>query len=306
MKQERRRMKMNEQAAAQGTPSSGGPSYTTDSVAFSLAKHGFEGFVVRTLFLDGVPWFVAADVCRALDLTPHKGSFGGHLGKLDHDDKKQISRDAVMAATTTPGLNLDGSAAGARERSDAGPERADDPLVLEKAPQTWIVSESGLYTLALRSRWATTPGTFAYRFRRWLTKEVLPEIRRTGSYAPNGRSDDVITLSRLDVPVRYIVMSAPGRPPHVRQMPIEAILGERTALDCEGLCYALKTIENWWHKVQQRESVGGNPRGGFALARLAQAIIDGAWTANQYLWVNQTHNPAATAHETRNLSTLDG
>ncbi|EBA1891600.1 BRO-like protein [Salmonella enterica] len=45
-----------------------------------------------------------------------------------------------------------------------------------------IISESGLYTLILRCRDAVTPGTIPYRFRKWVTCEVLPQIRRTGRY----------------------------------------------------------------------------------------------------------------------------
>lgn len=45
-----------------------------------------------------------------------------------------------------------------------------------------VISESGLYTLIIRSRKATTPGTVQHRFRRWVTSEVLPTIRKTGSY----------------------------------------------------------------------------------------------------------------------------
>ncbi|WP_293372310.1 BRO family protein, partial [Nevskia sp.] len=45
-----------------------------------------------------------------------------------------------------------------------------------------IISESGLYTLILRCRDATTPGTVAHRFRKWVTAEVLPALRRTGRY----------------------------------------------------------------------------------------------------------------------------
>jgi hypothetical protein len=43
-----------------------------------------------------------------------------------------------------------------------------------------IVSESGLYALVFRSRKAT-----AQEFRKWVTREVIPQIRRTGAYAPN-------------------------------------------------------------------------------------------------------------------------
>ena len=48
--------------------------------------------------------------------------------------------------------------------------------------QLSIVSESGLYTLALRCRNAMKVSTTPYRFRRWVTAEVLPAIRKTGRY----------------------------------------------------------------------------------------------------------------------------
>lgn len=58
-----------------------------------------------------------------------------------------------------------------------------------------IVSESGLYTLILRSRDAIKPGTVAHRFRKWITSEVIPTIRRTGQFVANdiapGMNDDI-------------------------------------------------------------------------------------------------------------------
>ena len=45
-----------------------------------------------------------------------------------------------------------------------------------------LVNESGLYTLILRCRDATKPGTLPHRFRKWVTSEVLPAIRKTGRY----------------------------------------------------------------------------------------------------------------------------
>lgn len=48
-----------------------------------------------------------------------------------------------------------------------------------------IVSESGLYILILRCKEAMTEGTRAFRFLEWVTGEVLPQIRRTGSYIKN-------------------------------------------------------------------------------------------------------------------------
>lgn len=46
-----------------------------------------------------------------------------------------------------------------------------------------IINESGLYTLILRCKNAIKQGTPAYKFRKWVTNEVLPTIRKTGSYS---------------------------------------------------------------------------------------------------------------------------
>ncbi len=45
-----------------------------------------------------------------------------------------------------------------------------------------IINESGLYTLILRCRDAVKQGTTAWRFRKWVTNEVLPSIRKNGEY----------------------------------------------------------------------------------------------------------------------------
>lgn len=46
-----------------------------------------------------------------------------------------------------------------------------------------ILSESGVYTLTLRCRDAMKKGTKPYRFRKWVTGEVLPSVRKTGGYS---------------------------------------------------------------------------------------------------------------------------
>lgn len=54
-----------------------------------------------------------------------------------------------------------------------------------------MISEGGLYTLILRSRLATTPGTVQHRFRKWVTGTVVPSIRKTGAYtAPSTTSEE--------------------------------------------------------------------------------------------------------------------
>lgn len=113
----------------------------------------FEGeAMVRVVERDSAPWFVVADVCRAIGL----GNPAMAVKALD-DDERGIS------STETP--------SGFQEMI--------------------VVSEGGLYTLILRSRDATKPGTVAHRFRKWVTGEVLPSIRRTGAYAAQPTDDDM-------------------------------------------------------------------------------------------------------------------
>lgn len=102
-----------------------------------------EEHLLRVVEIDGAPWFFAKDACGCLGIKNPRDA----VEKLDEDEKG-------VALTDTLG-------------------GAQDAL---------IVSEGGLYTLILRSRPATTPGTIQHRFRKWVTGEVLPSIRKTGSY----------------------------------------------------------------------------------------------------------------------------
>ena len=58
-----------------------------------------------------------------------------------------------------------------------------------------IINESGLYSLILSSKLPA-----AKKFKRWVTSEVLPSIRKTGSYtAKHAKSDDAMQSKRLEV-----------------------------------------------------------------------------------------------------------
>lgn len=104
----------------------------------------FEGeHTVRKVERDGEPWFVAADPCAIIGIRDVSQA----VEKLDDDEK-----GAYLIRT------------------------------LGGQQEMLIVSESGLYALILRSRDAMKPGTVAHRFRKWITSEVLPAIRRTGHY----------------------------------------------------------------------------------------------------------------------------
>lgn len=56
-----------------------------------------------------------------------------------------------------------------------------------QAGEVNIINESGLYALILRSRKPE-----AKRFRKWVTNEVLPAIRKTGAYAIQKKPEDII------------------------------------------------------------------------------------------------------------------
>ena len=74
------------------------------------------------------------------------------------------------------------------------------------SPNKSIVSESGLYALVLASRKPE-----AHEFKRWVTHEVLPQIRRTGGYIPANDTDDDMTILAKAVMIGQRTMEAQKR-----------------------------------------------------------------------------------------------
>jgi hypothetical protein len=94
----RRLQKLTAGAASREKPDSQPNQQVVGGIpAAVFVEHDFAGRLVRILLKAGEPWFVAADVCRALQLASHKGSRAAHLDKLDDDEKLQISREAIVA-----------------------------------------------------------------------------------------------------------------------------------------------------------------------------------------------------------------
>lgn len=122
---------------------------------------------VRTLLIDDKPWFVAADVCASLAIGNVSLAVNGRADRdtdgLDEDEKG-------IATVNTP--------SGAQEML--------------------VVNESGLYALIFKSRKAE-----AKRFKKWVTAEVLPAIRKHGRYEDHGKMttlmDELIGMSELNV-----------------------------------------------------------------------------------------------------------
>lgn len=121
---------------------------------------------IRIVMIDDNPWFVAKDICDALGLSNHRDA----ISKLDKDEK---------------GVALTDTLGGQQELS--------------------IINESGMYALVMRSRDAMKEGTPQHKFRKWVTSEVLPTLRKKGKYeAPKPiekrdyiNNSDMLNIKRL-------------------------------------------------------------------------------------------------------------
>lgn len=109
---------------------------------------------VRILDVNGNPWLCAADVCRILGHTNSRKAVDDHCRKW-----------GVTIGYT-------GVQTGVKRSGDAA---------MQQVPLTFI-SEGNVYRLIARSRLPA-----AEKFEAWIFDEVLPSIRRTGSYHANAR-----------------------------------------------------------------------------------------------------------------------
>lgn len=106
---------------------------------------------IRGLKIEGEPWFVGKDIAEALGYADTAAALKKHV---DDEDKKLFKADDLPTLKT----------------SNYG---------------AYLINESGLYSLMLKSK---LPG--AKKFKRWVTSEVLPSIRKTGAYSVPGAGRD--------------------------------------------------------------------------------------------------------------------
>lgn len=102
---------------------------------------------IRGLKIEGEPWFVGKDIAEALGYADTAAALKKHV---DDEDKKLFKAD-------------------------------DLPTLKTYNYGAYLINESGLYSLMLKSK---LPG--AKKFKRWVTSEVLPSIRKTGAYSMPG------------------------------------------------------------------------------------------------------------------------
>lgn len=105
---------------------------------------------IRVMEIDGAPWWVAKDVCDVLGYANAKDAVLKHIDEED--------REVLQKSQNATFKNLKISNRGLT-----------------------IINESGLYSLILSSKLPT-----AKKFKRWVTHEVLPTIRKTGGYNAKG------------------------------------------------------------------------------------------------------------------------
>lgn len=113
---------------------------------------------IRTVIINGEPWFAAKDVCDIL-------------------------------GTTNPTMAMEGLEDFERAKFNLG-----------RQGEANIISESGFYTLVLRSR-----KPIAKPFRIWVTSEVIPSIRKTGKYAAtsNGKVESMLEDMGCNMKIVY-------------------------------------------------------------------------------------------------------
>ncbi|AWY45600.1 BRO family protein [Glaesserella parasuis] len=119
-----------------------------------LSTFNFEQSSIRVIAVNNEPWFVAKDVCDTLGIKNPTQA----LENLDEDER------AMFNIGLDQRVNFD-----------------------NRVSEINIVSESGMYTLILRCRDAVKKGSVPHRFRKWVTAEVLPQIRKTGRYQATER-----------------------------------------------------------------------------------------------------------------------
>lgn len=105
---------------------------------------------IRTVNLDGEPWFVGKDVAEALGYVNPQKAIRTHI-----DDEDKTVSD-LFTVNGTKGI---------------------------------LINESGLYSLIFGSKLPS-----AKEFKRWVTSEVLPQIRKTGGYIPVNAQDDELAI----------------------------------------------------------------------------------------------------------------
>ena len=121
----------------------------------NLQIFNFNGLDVRTVLIDGEPYFVGKDVAEVLGYRNTRDALKKHV---DNEDKKsEIVNSSQLSQNATGYQNID------------------------------LITESGVYSLIFGSKLPT-----AKKFKHWVTSEVLPAIRKHGGYLTDEKIEEVL------------------------------------------------------------------------------------------------------------------
>lgn len=123
---------------------------------------------IKTILFNKQPWFIGKEVAENLGYVDSKSAIRDHV---DSEDKTLILRGQITT------LEI--------------PNRG-----------ITIINESGLYSLILKSKLPS-----AKKFKRWVTNEVLPTIRKTGGYVDNSEKFVDNYFSNLSKNTKKIILS---------------------------------------------------------------------------------------------------
>lgn len=131
----------------------------------NLSVFDFENNQVRVIMINGEPWFFGKEIAQALGYADTKQALRINV---DVSDTLRVS-DIVGCTRTTL------------------PELQDVPF------STILINEAGMYKLVFSSRLDS-----AKRFKDWVAGEVLPTLRKTGSYSMTKEEANNSSLLLLD------------------------------------------------------------------------------------------------------------
>ncbi len=131
---------------------------------------------IRGIEIDGEPWVVGKDVAEALGYKNTKDALATHV---DDEDKRVLQRSEI--ATFENYIP-----------KDVFPVEFINVEIPNRG--LTFINESGLYSLVMSSKLPD-----AKQFKRWITSEVLPTIRKQGAYIPNNISPLLRELIELEL-----------------------------------------------------------------------------------------------------------
>lgn len=143
------------------------------------------GVNLTTVLIDMEPWFIAKEVAALLGYTNVSKAVSDHVDELDQRMLSRGECEVLFGQNITNVETLE----------NIDDLKSNDSLLLENTTNISnrgmkFINESGLYTLIARSNKPE-----ARKFQRWVTSEVLPSIRKTGSYGLQIDKHDLLLLN---------------------------------------------------------------------------------------------------------------